>query len=141
MRCSRGKKLLKNGPELSWNLFTVLYRLCLLSMKKFWSQNWFGTLQAFIWYHKHWGLIIRNCSRDKYLLKNGPELGWNMFTVLCRLFFCLCKNFFNQKWWGTLKVLFWDHENWGLIILSCSKKGWKWAENFNLALFFSLFCF
>ena len=94
LRCSRGKKLFKNGPELSWNLFTVLYRLCLLSMKKFWSQNWFGTLQAFIWYHKHWDLIIGNCSRGRKLLKNGPELGWNLFTVLCRLCFLFMEELF-----------------------------------------------
>ena len=63
-----------------------------------------------------WGALgAKNCSK---MGRNWAEicLQWSVDFV-----FCLWKNFSNQNWWGTLKALIWDHEHWGLIILSCPK--------------------
>ena len=59
--------------------------------------------------------VAENCS------KMGRN--WAEICLQCSVdfVFCLWKNFSNQNWWGTLKALIWDHEHWGLIILSCPK--------------------
>ena len=74
LRCSRGK----NCSKMGWNWAEICLKCstgffyCL--WKKFWNQNWFVTLQALIWYHKHWDMIILKCTRGKNCSKKRAEI-------------------------------------------------------------------
>ena len=85
--------------------------------KKFWSQNWFVTLQALIWYHKHWDMIILKYSMGKNYSKKGRNKQKISKTVIYCSYLQIFDFFIHWYYWKTSQAFEKDHLHWFMIIL------------------------
>ena len=124
-------KVAKKGRKKP-NLYIKEFRGFVYCLGKlFWSQNWWGTSQAFIWYHLHWSVMNIRCHIDPKVAKKGRKKP-NLYLEDFRGFVCcLGKKIWKQNWWGTSPSFIWHPLHWCVIILRCPiclKKGQKGGE-------------
>ena len=100
LRCSRGKKWIKNGTKLDKKISkTVVWSFSDTFLTYFWLICW-GTLQAFIWDQLHWSEVVSRYSRGKKRIKKGLKLDKKVSKTVIWSF---SDTFFTYFWWILLR--------------------------------------
>ena len=119
IRCPMDLKVAKKGRKKP-NLYIEEFRgfvYCLGNL--FWNQNWWGTSQAFIWYHLHWSVMYIRCPMDLKVAKKGRKKPNRYIEEFRGFVYCLGKLFWSQNWWGTSQAFIWYPLHWSVMNLWC----------------------